>query len=73
MNKINGIIKDGRVYVTDPECVDCRVKCALFGYCNEIYAENYHGLCVILSANANEDFGYRYSDELTERLKGGKV
>ena len=71
--KINGIIKDGRVYVADPKHVNCSVNCALVDYCSKIEGEYDRPLCVIHGANAVNDFGYRYSEELTERLKGGKA
>lgn len=73
MEKINGIIKDGRVYVADPEYVNCREKCALLGYCNEIEGEYDRPICVIHGANAVNNFGYRYSPYLTERLNNTKT
>lgn len=38
-------------------------------YCREI-VDSYNSLCVIHGATESNDFGYRFSPELTEKLKG---
>lgn len=66
---LNGLIIDGRVYVADPEHSICLSNCALRDYCREII-DSYNSLCVIHGATESNDFGYRFSPELTEKLKG---
>lgn len=68
MEKINGIIKDGRVYVADPEYASCRTKCALRELCDEVDLKFGYSPCVINAVDGKCDFGYRYSPELTELL-----
>lgn len=72
MEKINGIIRDGRVYVADPEYSHCK-DCALGGFCNKIELRYDFHLCVIHGATQVNDFGFRYSPELTERLNNHKT
>lgn len=67
MDMINGIIKDGRVYITDPEYMYCS-KCDLSLTCKNFMEKYDHNLCSVFGANENNDFGFRYSLELTEKL-----
>lgn len=67
--EINGIIIDGRVYVADSEYSQCRTACALGELCDKIDWDCSYSLCRILGADEVDDFGFRFSPELTEKLK----
>lgn len=69
MEKINGIIVDGKVYVADPEYSHCK-DCTIGGFCNKIEVKYGFPMCTILGATASNDFGFRYFPELTEKLNG---
>lgn len=69
MEKINGIIHEGRVYVADPNYAQCD-KCDLSLMCKDVEEHCDYSLCITQGVNNNNDFGYRYSPELTDKLKG---
>lgn len=63
MKKINGVIYEGKVYVEDTDPNGSCLRCDLIeedGKCA------YHRFCIRLGANNI----FRYSQELTDRLKG---
>lgn len=62
---ITAIILDGKVYVADPACSSC-VNCAVFSLCN--YAPDGTALCIKFGATEGNDFGFRYSQELTDKI-----
>lgn len=67
MEKINGIIVDGKVYVADPEYSHCK-DCTIGGFCNKIEVKYGFPMCTILGATASNDFGFRYFPELTDKI-----
>lgn len=67
MEKINGIIHDGKVYVADPEHSRCK-DCDLGGACKEMESKYDVSLCVFHGAKSDDDFGYCYSQELTDKI-----
>lgn len=68
MEKIDGIIHKGRVYVADPDYVKCD-KCDLSLMCKDVEEDCDYPLCVTQGANSHDDFGYRFSQKLTDKLK----
>lgn len=67
MEKTNGIIIDGKVYVADAQYSHCK-DCAIGGLCNKIEVKYGFSMCIILGAEPFNDFGFRYSPELTSLL-----
>lgn len=67
MEKINGIIHDGKVYVADSEHSHCE-DCALGGVCKVMEKDREVSLCIFHGAKPDDDFGYCYSQELTDKL-----
>lgn len=73
MEKINGFIISGKVYVADPIYSRCS-KCELQGKCKKDYVDNLRTqMCNYLGAGTDNDFGFRYSPSLTERLNNSKT
>lgn len=66
MEKINGIIIDGKVYaaVKDLPCKDCHLSLT----CKYTEERTDLSLCAIHGATVANDFGYRHSRELTDKL-----
>lgn len=62
MEKINEVILNGRIYVSDPNIVLCN-NCALYNYCNDMNERVRWRLCNALGME-----GFRYSQELTDKL-----
>lgn len=71
MEKINGIIRDGKVYtLTERRGWDCySFDCDLYGYCHKDDASFRDRPCQIYDENT----AFRYSLELTERLNNPKT
>lgn len=68
MEKINGLIIGGRVYVNDPLYVSCYDNCALRDSCQRFEEKHGEFLCVAHGATERNDFGYRFDPELTDKL-----
>lgn len=65
MNKIDGIIIDGEVYVPDPAYGHCHY-CHLKHFCADF--EDGESLCENLAMTNVESCGFRRSKELTDKL-----
>lgn len=66
MEKLNGLIIEGKVYaaVKDLPCKDCDLDTK----CQAIDVRTELSLCGLHGATVANDFGYRYSQELTDKL-----
>ena len=62
---ITAIILDGKVYVTDPTAASC-ADCDLCEMCCGMLEEE--EWCIRVGATKNNDFGFRYSQSLTDKL-----
>lgn len=67
MEKTNGIIIDGKVYVADAQYSHCK-DCAIGRFCNKIEVKYGFSMCIILGATPICDIGFRFSQELTNLL-----
>lgn len=65
----NGLIINGRVYVADPKHVNCNDNCALKDFCDKFGERCGIELCLAFGATEADDFGYRFSQKLTDKLK----
>lgn len=63
--KLNGIILDGKVYITDPAAASC-ADCDLCEMCCGMLEEE--EWCIRAGATKDNDFGFRYSQELTDKI-----
>lgn len=64
---INGIIINGKVYVADSAHCDCP-ECDLALTCKDFTEKTLDVLCAAFGADMDNDFGYRFDQQLTDKL-----
>lgn len=70
-SNLNGLIIDGKVYqsnTSNPLCEECDLRELCTGEFGARVVWNIN-LCAALGANVDNDFNFRFSQELTDKLQ----